>query len=224
MIIERDRHRLRRFIVSGVLFIALAFCIKFNASTVTLMDAVLQSLFTSQRMENIGAFHALMTLISHLASPKLDLVWAFLIAVFLWLKRQQIPALWVMCTILGGDVIGTVIKHVIQRVRPAQHLAADDGYSFPSGHTLGIFLVAAFILLFLVPMFKKQSTRTICQLVIVFFIFFLAISRVYLYAHWPFDTVGAMLLAYAWLQVAQWLYIKLAPALKNIRFLSSSEI
>lgn len=224
MFIERDSYWMRRFLLSGGFFIILLLLIKFNSSVVTMMDAVLQSLFTSQRLEGAGWFHALMTLLSFLASPKMDLLWVFIIAVVLWLKHFQIPALWAIGTILGGDVLGEIAKHIVKRARPAQHLAADDGYSFPSGHTLGIFLVAAIILLIVLPLIQRRSIRTICQILIVFVIFFLAISRVYLYAHWPFDTISAMLLAYAWLQVAEWLYVAWAPRLQRVPFLSSSYI
>lgn len=224
MFIERDDHRLRRFAIGGVFFLILMLLIMFNSSVATMVDAVLQSLFTGQRLEGAGWFHALMTLLSFLAKPTMDIIWILIIAVVLWLKRYQIPALWAVCTLLGGDVFGELVKHIVKRARPAQHLAADDGYSFPSGHVLGFFLVAAVLLLIVVPLIRKHSTRTICQLLIVFAVFFLAVSRVYLYAHWPFDTIGAMLLAYTWLQVAEWLYVAWAPRLLRVPFLSSSEI
>jgi membrane-associated phospholipid phosphatase len=224
MFIERDDHRWWRLVLSGGFFVVLLLLIKFNSSVATMIDAVLQSLFTSQRMEGIGWFHALMTLISFLASPKMDILWVLLIAVWLWIKHYQIPALWAVCTLIGGDVLGEIVKHIVKRARPAQHLAADDGYSFPSGHTLGFFLIAAILLLIVVPLIRKHATRTICQLLIVFAVFFLAVSRVYLYAHWPFDTIAAMLLAYAWLQIAEWLYVAWAPGLRRISFLASSEI
>lgn len=224
MFIEQDSHRLRRFVLSGGFFLILLLLIKFNSSVATMIDAVLQSLFTSQHLEAIGWFHALMTLLSFLASPKMDLLWVLIIAVLLWLKHYQIPALWAIGTILGGDIFGEIAKKIVKRARPAQHLAADNGFSFPSGHTLGIFLVAAILLLIVVPLIRKHLTRTICQIIIVFVVFFLAVSRVYLYAHWPFDTIGAMLLAYAWLQVAEWLYVAWAPRLLNVSFLADSEI
>ena len=224
MFIERDQHRWWRFAISGGAFIILMLLIKFNSSVATMIDAVLQSLFTGQRIESVGWFHALMTLLSFLASPKMDLLWVIIIAVVLWLKHYQIPALWALGTIIGGDILGEIFKHIVKRARPAQHLAADNGYSFPSGHTLGIVLVAAILLLIVVPLIRKHSTRTICQLLIVFVVFFLAVSRVYLYAHWPFDTISAMLLAYAWLQVAEWLYVAWAPRLREVSFLSTSEI
>lgn len=224
MFIERDAHRWWRFALSGGFFIALMLLIMYNSSVVTMIDALLQSLFTSQRLEMVSWFHALMTLLSFLAKPALDLVWVFIIAVFLWLKGYRISALWSLGTILGGDVLGTICKHIVKRVRPAQHLAADDGYSFPSGHTLGIFLVVAILFLVVIPLIRRALVRTILQIILIFAVFFLAVSRVYLYAHWPFDTVGAMLLAYAWLQVAEWLYVAWAPRLQRIPFFQSVEI
>lgn len=224
MFIERDSHRWWRFALSGGFFIALMLLIMFNSSVVTMIDALLQSLFTSQRFESIGWFHALMTLISFLAKPALDLIWVFIIAAVLWLKGYRIPSLWALGTIFGGDVLGEIFKHIVKRVRPAQHLAADDGYSFPSGHTLGIFLVVAILFLVVIPLIQKASGRTVLQILLIFAVFFLAVSRVYLYAHWPFDTIGAMLLAYAWLQVAEWLYVALAPRLQQIPLLRSIEI
>ena len=94
MFIERDDHRWWRFALSGGFFIALMLLIMFNSSVLTMIDAVLQSLFTSQRLEGIGWFHALMSLLSFLAKPVLDLVWVFIIAGVLWLKGYRISALW----------------------------------------------------------------------------------------------------------------------------------
>ena len=51
MFIERDDHRWWRFALSGGFFIALMLLIMFNSSVLTMIDAVLQSLFTSQRLE-----------------------------------------------------------------------------------------------------------------------------------------------------------------------------
>lgn len=224
MLIVRDSRRWQRFTISAVVFIILMLMVKFNAAVGTTIDAVFQSLFTSQRFENIGWFHAMMSLLTFLGKPVLDIFWVLVIAIIMWLRRYKIPAIWAICTILGGDVLGTLIKHFVKRVRPAQHLAADDGYSFPSGHALGFFLVAGILFLIVIPIIQKAAVRTICQLLLIFAVFFLAISRVYLYAHWPVDTIGAMLLAYAWLQVAEWLYVSWAPKLQQVGFLNDSMI
>ena len=50
------------------------------------------------------------------------------------------------------------------------------------------------------------------------------VSRVYLNAHFPTDTIGAVLLAYLWLQIAEGLYIRLAPMMQSWPLLKKSEI
>lgn len=154
----------------------------------------------------------------------MDLVWAFIIAFLLWGFKYKIPALWTLGVIFGGDVLGAIVKHVIKRARPAQHMTADNGFSFPSGHVLGGFLIAGILMLVVVPIIQSESIRVICQVLLVFYVALLAISRVYLYAHFPTDTIGAMLLAYAWLQVAEYLYIIFAPMLSRWKFVSNSYI
>lgn len=42
--------------------------------------------------------------------------------------------------------------------------------------------------------------------------------------HYPSDVIGAMLLAYAWVQVAEWLYVWFAPILKRWKFVANSEV
>lgn len=56
----------------------------------------------------------------------------------------------------------------------------------------------------------------------IIWLILLALSRVYLGAHYPTDTIGAMLLAYAWLQISEWLYLWLAPKLAHVKLLNRS--
>lgn len=75
--------------------------------------------------------------------------------------------------------------------------------------------MAAVLFLIVVPLIKKAAVRVICQLLLILAVFLVAVSRIYLYAHYPFDTVGAMLLAYAWLQISETLYLTFAGDVKN---------
>lgn len=222
MLIQPENDRWKRFAISGILFVLIAAMVKEQSMILQLVDSVFQSLFTNPN----GGSHVvrfLMTVISFLGSPKMDLLWTFIIAFLLWGFKLKIPALWAIGTVVGGDIVGWIVKHIVKRARPVQHMAKDDGYSFPSGHVLGFFLVVGVLLLIVVPLIQKQSTRVICQILLVLAVLLLAISRVYLWAHYPVDTIGAMLLAYTWLQVAEWLYVAFAPRLKqNFRLVHNS--
>lgn len=215
MLIEEDNSRRRRGFLAGILFLIIMILIKFQNASLNVVDAVLQALFTSHRLEQSGFFHFVMTSISAISSPKLDIIWILLIAFFLWGFRFRIPAIWAIATLGGADILGTIVKHIVKRARPAQHLVSDDGFSFPSGHVLGAFIVAAVLFLVVIPNLQSALVRFLLQLLLVLWILFLAISRVYLYAHWPLDTIAAMLLSYTWLQVAEWLYVLWAPQLQT---------
>lgn len=223
MLIENDANRWQRLLVSGVLFVVVGAMVYKNTMLIGTLDSVLQALFTNNHPNATGEMKTLMTLISFLGEPKLDLVWAFLIAFLLWGFKYKIPALWSLGVIIGGDALGTIAKHLVKRARPAQHMAADNGYSFPSGHVLGAFLVAGILMLVVIPLIQRAAVRVICQLLLIFYVVLLAISRVYLYAHFPMDTVGAMLLAYAWLQVAEYLYVIIAPRLSHWQLVANSQ-
>ncbi|QLL70664.1 phosphatase PAP2 family protein [Lactobacillus sp. 3B(2020)] len=224
MLIQNDAKRWQRLLVSAVLFIVIAAMVYKSTMLIGTLDSVLQTLFTNNHPNATGGMKVVMTLISFIGSPKMDLVWAFIIAFLLWGFKYKIPALWTLGVILGGDVLGAIVKHVIKRARPAQHMAADNGFSFPSGHVLGGFLIAGILMLVVVPIIQSESLRVICQILLVFYVALLAISRVYLYAHFPTDTIGAMLLAYAWLQIAEYLYVIFAPILSRWKFVSNSYV
>ena len=215
MLIERDSNRWKRLTVSGVLFIVIAAMVYKNSMLIGTLDSVLQALVGSAH--GTGGAKSLMTLVSFLGSPKMDIVWTLIIAFFMWGFRFKIPALWGICTLIGGDVLGFIVKHIVKRVRPAQHMASDDGYSFPSGHVLGFFIVAAIIFLVVLPVIQSAAIRVICQILLIIFVALLAISRVYLSAHFPFDTIGAMLLAYSWVQITEYLYVVVAPRIADWR-------
>lgn len=221
MYMERDSERLKRFLICGIIFVIIAAMVYSNSVVFQLFDSMLQAFFTGTTTD----FRTmLMKLVSFIGSPKMSIIYVVIIAFFLWGFKYKIPALWALGTITGGDVVAYVVKDIVKRARPAQHMATDDGYSFPSGHVFGFFLVAAILFMVVIPNLKKSWLRLLCQILLVLFIIILAISRVYLYAHYPSDVIGAMLLAYTWLQVAQWLYVWLAPILQRWSFLANSEI
>ena len=222
MLIQQDHGRKLRFYVSGILFIIIALMVWKSTLLPSTVEAALQTLFTSNHASGFMTF--IMKFISFIGSPKMTILWTLVIAFLLWGFKFKVPAVWSVVTLFGADVLGWIVKHIIQRARPSQHLASDDGYSFPSGHVLGTFIVAAIILLILVPLIQNRLKRNLTIALTLIFVILLAISRVYLYAHYPTDTIGAMLLAYTWVQVMEMAYVKYAPTLQHWNFTHNSQI
>ena len=197
-------HCLIQLLISALILLGLIFNIR-NSRLFNFYDHLLHHKLVKNRDGKIWK------VITVLNEPKVIVVWDFLLAGLLVLFHHPWLALWSLGTLAVTDAVGIFLKHSVKRKRPLSMRTYRDGYSFPSGHTLGFFLVVAILFLIVIPLIQKASVRTILQILLIFAVFFLAVSRVYLYAHWPFDTIGAMLLAYAWLQVAEWLYVAWAP-------------
>ncbi|KIS02799.1 phosphatase PAP2 family protein [Paucilactobacillus wasatchensis] len=222
MYMEQDSSRLRRFLISGIIFVLIAAMIMANSVAFQLFDSMLQGFFVTDSQTSFKTL--VMTIVSALGSPKMAVVYVVIIAFLLWGFKYKIPAIWAIATLGSGDVVAFLVKNVVKRARPAQHLAGDDGFSFPSGHVFGMFIIAAILFLVVIPNIQRGLWRLLCQILIVIFLILLAISRVYLYAHYPSDVIGAMLLAYTWVQVAEWLYVWFAPILKRWKFVANSQI
>lgn len=221
MLFNRDRDRPWKFTLATVLFLIVAVYIKAQNAYVEFLDSSIVDVIQKNQP---GWKTLLYRGVTSLAEPKLDIVWVFILAFLMWGFKFKVPALWCLATLAGGDVIASLVKNVIQRSRPTAHLAIDDGYSFPSGHVFGTFLLVAMIWVILIPMISSSWKAWLVRIVLIIWLLLVMISRVYLNAHFPTDTIGAALLAYLWLQVAEGLYIRLALVMKKWSLLKKSEI
>jgi membrane-associated phospholipid phosphatase len=117
-------------------------------------------------------------------------------AVALWLgfrRRWRALAVWLL-TWLMAEVVLSVAKAFFHRGRPPNSLVAITGYSFPSGHAVAAAATAVALLLVLM---EPGPRRRKWELVAVAFTFVMALSRVYLNAHWLSDVVAGVLLGTA---------------------------
>ncbi|MCL4390502.1 MAG: phosphatase PAP2 family protein [Patescibacteria group bacterium] len=128
------------------------------------------------------------------------------IAVFLWLWRKKHLALWSLALfgmILIFEFIGKFLlyhpnpPHIFFHYELPFSLPTDyvrTNFSFPSGHeartifvtVLGLFLAGKFI--------KNKARRIAAFTFLTVFTIIMAVSRVYLGAHWTSDVIGGFFL------------------------------
>lgn len=135
-------------------------------------------------------------------SPILTLVLGMLIALLFISREDLTHAALVLSSVLGVQVIAWCLKHVIQRPRPLASLTLTQGFSFPSGHVVG----ATMLVLIICHYWHPQTVRNrVLELVIAIgWLALVALSRVYLQAHYATDVVGAMLLAWSCWQTVRY--------------------
>jgi undecaprenyl-diphosphatase len=114
----------------------------------------------------------------------------------------------------GSAAINTLIKQIVARPRPTNQfvtiLQEPGGLSFPSGHVT--FYVCYFGFLFFLAYILLPKTPKLRAFILVLTalpILLIGVSRVYLGAHWPSDTIGSYLWSGVWLTLSISLYRRL---------------
>jgi len=130
--------------------------------------------------------------------------------VFLVLRLRS-EAFGLLLSTAGSGLLNRAVKMLIARPRPAAPdvnvFRAHGGQSFPSGHVT--FYVCYFGFLFFVAyalLPARTPARRVALTFCVLMIALVGLSRVYLGAHWPSDTIGAYFLGGLWLAFSLYMY------------------
>ena len=122
----------------------------------------------------------------------LGTIW-FIIAIFLIFdKTYRLIGNSIILTLFIGTIVGEgIIKHIVRRTRPCnknfevnRHTPKPISYSFPSGHTLSSFAAAEMLSLYFVQY----------RLLFMSIAFLIALSRLYLYVHYPTDVIAGFVI------------------------------
>ncbi|HLL16779.1 MAG TPA: phosphatase PAP2 family protein [Pyrinomonadaceae bacterium] len=125
--------------------------------------------------------------------------------------RRRSEAYALLLSTAGSGLLNRAIKMLIARPRPAAPdvnvFRLHGGQSFPSGHVT--FYVCYFGFLFFVAYVllpKRSRARRLALTLTSLMIALVGLSRVYLGAHWPSDTIGAYFLGGLWLGFSLYMY------------------
>jgi undecaprenyl-diphosphatase len=121
-------------------------------------------------------------------------------ALLVWQKRWY-RLVTLVLAVGGGSALNVGIKHLFQRERPVfEHpLVVLHSYSFPSGHTMAATLFYGLMAVFIMQSVRRWPWRVLTFVVAIFVIILVALSRMYLGAHYLSDVLGAMALGVMWL-------------------------
>jgi undecaprenyl-diphosphatase len=107
-----------------------------------------------------------------------------------WRRHWLRLAAFALAVVTSEVLVGTV-KAAVDRPRPPGGLIATTGAAFPSGHAIASAVTAVGLVLVLAP---PGPARWRWEVRAVLFATVMALSRVYLRAHWLSDTVAGGLL------------------------------
>lgn len=136
-----------------------------------------------------GFLDAVMPVISRICTA--DIIW--FIAVLLMIRdrrTRKAGTVLLLALVISILIVNIILKPAVGRIRPYDALdvpiivSPSSEYSFPSGHTTGVTVMASVLLL---SGYRKAGYGMSVFVVMVMF------SRMYLFMHYPTDIMGGIL-------------------------------
>jgi membrane protein DedA with SNARE-associated domain len=138
------------------------------------------------------------------------LVSVAVLAWLLWLRKWRVAGYW-SAAIVFGQLAATTFKLVLQRPRPLANIY--DGlstYAFPSGHAVMSTVVYGFLAVLIARQLSRPR-RWVAYAIATLLVSAIAISRLYLGAHWLSDVIGGLSLGLVWVSLLGIAYYRHSP-------------
>lgn len=165
------------------------------------------SLAPAIRADAAGAFGALLHILNTLGEVPVWGALTVLAGVILWLTRGFEDGLLLVGGWLSGEAAAFVVKHVVNRPRPAGSEVADliPTASFPSGHIVRCSVTLGLLVALLA--WRTPARRWPAVVIVTIYLLVLGVARVASGEHWPTDVIGGYLLGGLWLDVVTTVWV-----------------
>ncbi len=175
-----------------LLFVILGYVVKFYPEQLIPFDSSIQIAIR-------GDLPAILTTIFRGITRLIDLPivisWAILLTAIFYLKKWKSESLLVAGNLSLAGILIVSLKHLYQRPRPEiLHLVEEEGFSFPSGHSLAVTLLIGSLIIIVGQRVKDRTVKLILQILLGIYLVSVIISRVYLGVHYPSDVLASLCL------------------------------
>ncbi|MDQ0227794.1 phosphatase PAP2 family protein [Metabacillus niabensis] len=121
--------------------------------------------------------------------------------ILLFLKRKdRLASLFFFLVVAGGGLVNSLLKNLFERERPnVNRLIEIDGFSFPSGHSMGSMLFYGFLVYLLFRSKQRMQRKIGLGILLSIIILLIGISRIYLGVHYPSDVLAGFIAGFIWL-------------------------
>lgn len=181
------------------LFLEIAWNVFFKGTFISIDYHVL-NLIPSVRSNGQTSFFRFITFMGNWQS----VIFTSLLILIVFLKRKQVFTSILFLTILiTAEGTAFILKHLIGRIRPDQILSLinEKSFSFPSGHTIAATVIFGVLSYLLIKSFQHIYVKILIFFSGIFFIFIIALSRIYLGVHYPTDVLASITLGFVLLSI-----------------------
>lgn len=120
---------------------------------------------------------------------------------------------WPEAALVAGAGVGAGLlvrggKSLVGRARPPveDHLISVENLAYPSGHSVGSFVVISVVTIIALPSVRTPTVRTLAATAAAVFIVAVGLSRVYLGVHWTTDILGGWCISALWVTLCLTIY------------------
>lgn len=146
------------------------------------------------RSESVTAF---MKTITNLASAYVLI--AIAIGTLIFIKNKKIGVC-IASNLVIITLLNQLLKNIVQRPRPEGYrLIVENGYSFPSGHSMVSMAFYGLLIYLIWKMVKNKKVKYTSCGILGMFIFLIGFSRIYLGVHYTSDVIGGFAISIVYL-------------------------
>lgn len=140
----------------------------------------------------------LMVILTNMNGTQGILFVSFVLMLWLFYKKYFHDLLFYFLCVAGATIAFSLIKVVVQRMRPVSDIISVTGYSFPSGHATMATAVSLSVYMIFSKRVHSIGLRILLLFVCVAWVLIIAFSRVYLDVHWLSDVIAGLGLGLFW--------------------------
>lgn len=123
-----------------------------------------------------------------------------LIAIFIFNNKQK--AAYLFLNLVNICILNTLLKEIFSRSRPFElMLIEENGYSFPSGHSMASMAFYGFIIYLISQSKWNKKWKYIFYFVLCLLIFLIGLSRIYLGVHYASDVIAGFSISFVYLLI-----------------------
>ncbi|KON90282.1 hypothetical protein AF332_12615 [Sporosarcina globispora] len=116
-------------------------------------------------------------------------------------KKKSLAVFMVVSSGLGA-LFNMLLKWIFKRERPdIRPLIEEQGFSFPSGHSMGSFIFYGSLAYMIIHLAKRKRWKAAWTVLLGCFIIMIGLSRIYLGVHFPSDVIAGFAAGGAWLTI-----------------------
>lgn len=184
------RHTLVPATIFTLIFAAWAMLVSTNSAFIHSFDKAVIGIICNTNPANVK-FAETFTNLGNTSTITLE---AIILFVILIIFKQYAYAWFTAGVMICANGFNWILKHMVQRPRPTvHHLVYADGYSFPSGHSVGSAALFGILIILTILLIKSKFWKSLVIIIWALFPLVIGYTRIFVHVHYPSDVFGGWL-------------------------------